>query len=104
MCPIAVLPLMRKEKQNLAGRKSRDAEQNDWVCIQNSTVLLPCHSFGWFFYRTSEERSRGAAFMKYPPRGSLNKDEGDTGKNVYPALLSYFNGLPFFSSQLSSND
>lgn len=54
--------------------------------------------------KTSEERSRRAAFMKYPPHGSLNKDEGDTGRNVYPALLSYFNGLPFFSSQLSSND
>lgn len=42
--------------------------------------------------------------MKYPQRESLNKDEDDTGKNVYPSLLSYFNGLPSFSAQLSSND
>lgn len=42
--------------------------------------------------------------MKYPQPGSLNKDEEDTGKNVYPSLLSYFNGLPFFSAQLPSND
>lgn len=42
--------------------------------------------------------------MKYPQHESLNKDEEDTGENVYPSLLSYFNGLPFFSAQLSSND
>ena len=42
--------------------------------------------------------------MKYPQHESLNKDEEDTGKNVYPSLLSYFNGLPFFSAQLSFED
>jgi len=42
--------------------------------------------------------------MKYPLHESLNKDEEDTGKNVHPRLLSYFNGLPFFSAQLPSHD
>lgn len=42
--------------------------------------------------------------MKYPQHESLNKDEEDTGENIYPSLLSYVNGLPFFSTQSPSND
>lgn len=95
---------MRKGKQNLAGKDEQRCLAELRVSYPESTALAPCQYFGWLLYTISDERSRRAAFMKYPQSESLNKSEEDTGKNVYPSLLSCFNGLPFFSAQLSPND